>query len=137
MSVCLDAYAILAWLRGEDGEARVQEYLESSATDSDQRCFVSVINLAEVYYRLHRTRGIRTADAFWREATAGDLPFRIEESTVSRVLSAARIKAVRPLALGDAFAVQLAVEKGVPLLTGDPEILRMERYPGLDLLPLP
>lgn len=136
MSVCLDTYAILAWLRGENGESRVVEYLEKGSHEGNSVCIVSLINLAEVYYRLYRMRGTRLADAFWREATEGGLPLKVEEATALRVLSAARIKAEHPLVLEDAFAVQLAVEKGVPLLTGDPEILKLKGYPGLDLLPL-
>jgi hypothetical protein len=37
------------------------------------------------------------------------------------------LKARFPIALADAFAVQVAREKDVPLVTGDPEIRAVER----------
>lgn len=36
---------------------------------------------------------------------------------------ASRIKAGHPVALGDAFAMQLALKLQAPLVTGDPEII--------------
>ncbi len=32
-----------------------------------------------------------------------------------------------PIALADAFAAQVSMEKGVPLMTGDPELVLLER----------
>ena len=40
---------------------------------------------------------------------------------------AARLKARFPIALADAFAVQVAREKDVVLVTGDPEIRAVEK----------
>lgn len=56
MSVCLDAWAVLAWLDGEQPAlARVQETIES-------RPVVSWVNLVEVYYRVHdRSRALEGA----------------------------------------------------------------------------
>ena len=46
----------------------------------------------------------------------------LDLATPERVLGAARIKAVHPLAYGDAFAIATAAAHGAVLLTGDPEI---------------
>jgi ribonuclease VapC len=43
------------------------------------------------------------------------------------VLEAARVKARHTLSYADAFAVALAERLRVPLITGDPEILAMDR----------
>jgi predicted nucleic acid-binding protein len=47
----------------------------------------------------------------------------LDPATSERVLAAARIQALHPLAYGDAFAVATAAAHGAVLLTGDPEIV--------------
>ena len=39
------------------------------------------------------------------------------------MIEAARLKAAHPIALADCFAIATAAAHGLPLLTGDPEIL--------------
>lgn len=126
MSVCLDAFALLTWLQNEPGADLVDEFLNRATTDSNFRCFISWINLGEVYYRLYRVRGPGEADAFWLDARRM-LPFSIIGVTSRRILEAARLKARYPIAFADAFAVQLARELRLPLVTGDPEIRRLEK----------
>ena len=41
MSVCLDAFALLAWLQDEPGAEEVESYLGRAAEDSDFRCYLS------------------------------------------------------------------------------------------------
>jgi predicted nucleic acid-binding protein len=80
---------------------------------------MSWINLGEVFYTIHRVAGAAEAEAtvaLLRPMLALDIV------TKDRVLAAARIKAVHPLAYGDAFAVATAAAHGAVLLTGDPEI---------------
>ncbi len=133
MSVCLDACALLAWLQNEPGADLVEEFLQRAATEVNFRCFISLINLGEVYYRLYRKRGRSDADAFWREVFQ-NWPLTPVEVTRKRVLEAARIKARYPLAFADAFAVQLSQEMGTPLLTGDPEIHALAKEENLSLI---
>ena len=59
------------------------------------------------------------------------------EVTRRRVREAAALKARHSIALGDAFAVQLAIERRVPLLTGDPEIGALRGKEPVDLIWLP
>jgi predicted nucleic acid-binding protein len=80
---------------------------------------ISWINLGEVYYTIHRAAGATEADttlALLRPMLALDV------ATPERVMAAARLKAIHPLAYGDAFAVATATAHGAILLTGDPEI---------------
>lgn len=80
---------------------------------------MSWINLGEVYYTIHRAAGAGEADA----TLALLRPMlTLDGATAERVLAAARIKAVHPLADGDAFAVATAAAHGAVLLTGDPEL---------------
>ena len=127
MSVCLDSFALLSWLQGEPGASVVEAHLAKASAGRGTRCWASVVNLAEVYYRLFRSLGMEAADDFWKAAIRGEIPVTIVDATRTRVLEAARLKARFPIALADAFAVQAAREKDVPLVTGDPEIRAVEK----------
>ncbi len=120
MSACLDSWAILAWLDGEEPAlSRVEELLAS-------RPVASWVNLVEVYYRVDRDHGRTAADetlASLRAALAPDLP------GTARMIEVARLKARAAIALGDCFAVATAAAHDVVLLTGDPEILQLADAP--------
>jgi predicted nucleic acid-binding protein len=120
LTACLDSWAILAWLDGEDPAlSRVNRVIES-------RPVVSWINLVEVYYRIQRDHGRTAADDTLRDLRASlsaDLP------GTARMIEAARIKARAAIALGDCFAVATAVAHGAVLLTGDPEIIDLADRP--------
>jgi ribonuclease VapC len=137
VSVCLDAFALLAWLQDEPGAEVTEGFLRQAASEQGFQCFVSAINLGEVYYRLYRTQGVEEADTFWEEARQGLLPLTIMEPTVHQIQQAARLKARYPIAYADAFAVQLAQEKRLPLVSGDPELQALETAGELTLIWLP
>jgi predicted nucleic acid-binding protein len=110
----LDSWAVLAWLDGlEPAATRVEEVIV-------HRPVMSWINLAEVYYRVWRDHGRSDAEAVLAELRE---TLALDEATPARTLEAARIKAMHPIALADCFAAATAGAHGVPLLTGDPEIL--------------
>lgn len=138
MSVCLDAFALMAWLQNEPGAGQVEGYLQQAQRQKDHKCFVSLINLGEVYYQLLRKKGAVRADSFWDEALRGVIPVAVVEVTRKRVLESSRLKAHYPIAVADAFAVQLALEMQVSLVTGDPEIEAPEKQePSLQVIWLP
>jgi PIN domain nuclease of toxin-antitoxin system len=120
MSVCLDSWAILAWLDGEEPAlSRVEEVIAERPT-------VSWVNLVEVYYRVERDHGRIAADdtlSSLRAALSLDLP------GTARMVETARLKACASIALGDCFAVTTAAAHGLSLLTGDPEILDLPDSP--------
>jgi len=120
VSVCLDAWAVLAWLDGNDPAfSRIEAVLGA-------RPVVSWINLIEVYYRVERDHGRQAADdtlTSVRATLAPDLP------GTARMIDAARIKAKSAIALGDCFAVATAAAHGLALLTGDPEIIDLPDRP--------
>jgi predicted nucleic acid-binding protein len=90
--------------------------------------------MGEVYYRLVRLQGLGEAEAFWDEVRRGFLPVSLVEPTRNRVREAARIKGQYPVAYADAFAAQTAREKGIPLITGDPELKVLEPEGVISLL---
>lgn len=120
MSVCLDSWAILAWLDGEEPALSRVEGLIAT------RPIVSWVNLAEVYYRVERDHGRIAADdtlSSLRTVFSLDLP------GTARMIETARLKARASIALGDCFAVVTAAAHGLVLLTGDPEILELPDSP--------
>lgn len=120
MSFCLDSWAVLEWLDGEEPAlSRVEELLPD-------RPILSWVNLVEVYYRISRDQGQAAADATLsdlRAVLALDLP------GTARMIEVARLKARAPIALGDCFAVTTAAAHGRTLLTGDPEIIELADRP--------
>jgi PIN domain nuclease of toxin-antitoxin system len=120
VSVCLDSWAILAWL---DGEEPALSVLDAALAD---RPIVSWVNLVEVYYRVGRDQGHIVADD-----TLGDLRAVLTPDLpgTTRMIEVARLKARAPIALGDCFAVTTAAAHDVPLLTGDPEIIGLAECP--------
>jgi predicted nucleic acid-binding protein len=120
VTVCLDSWAILAWLDGEQPAlTRVQETIE-------HRPVISWVNLVEVYYRVERDHGRLRADETLtelRSVLAADLP------GTARMIEAARLKARASIALADCFAATTAAAHGLPRLTGDPELLQLDDPP--------
>jgi uncharacterized protein with PIN domain len=114
VTVCLDSWAVLAWLDGEEpARRRVDARLA-------ERPVMSWVNVVEVYCRVERDHGRPAADqvlAELRQALDLELP------GVVRMVETARLKAALPIALADCFAIATATARRVPLLTGDPEIL--------------
>jgi len=114
VSVCLDSWAILAWLDGEEPAlSRVNAVIDS-------RPVVSWLNLVEVYYRIDRDHGREVADetlTALRRKLSPDLP------GTARMIESARLKARAPIPLADCFAATTAAAHGATLLTGDPELI--------------
>jgi len=113
MTSCLDSWAVLRWLEGAEPAARV-------AATLDDRPLMSWINLGEVWYVVARRAGTKEANRVVDLLRHG---LTMDEPSADRVLEAAAIKAEHRLAYADAFALATAAAYGVPLLTGDPEIL--------------
>ena len=113
---CLDSWAVLRFLEGSSPAARrVRQVMRRG------RPIMSWINLGEVYYTVHREAGAAEAESTLRLLRP---LLTLDVATPERVLAAARIKAIHPLAYGDAFAVATAAAHGAVLLTGDREITK-------------
>lgn len=128
MSACLDSWAMIAWIEGREPATGRLESLDDPV--------MSWVNAVEVYYRVDRDHGRATADRILsrlRQRIVLDLP------GPARMVDTARLKSERPIALGDCFAIATAAAYGLPLLTGDPEILGQSDLPCVveDLRPRP
>ena len=121
----LDAWALLAFLQGEEPAAsRVCEVIEG-AQDGSARLFASIINIGEVYYRMGKARSPKEADSVLADLYL--LPMEILSADDDAVLAAARLKMTHALSYADAFAAVTAQQKDATLLTGDPELLDLKR----------
>lgn len=128
----LDAWAILAFLQGEEPAAsRVREVIEG-AQDRTARLFVSIINICEVYYRVGKTHSAKEADSVLTDLYL--LPIEILSADDDTVLAAARLKMTYVLSYADAFAAVIAQQIDATLLTGDPELLSLKRFVHIERL---
>ena len=130
----LDSYALLAYLEGEAGGARVGQLLEA-ASQGRCRLLMSVVNLGEVAYIVERERGLPRA----QEALAriDELPVEVVVADRTLVLEAAHLKAHHPLAYADCLAAALARLHGAALVTGDAEFRHLEGEVPIEWLPQP
>ncbi|MBI2939359.1 MAG: PIN domain-containing protein [Chloroflexi bacterium] len=113
MSRVLDASAVLAWLKAEPGGERVREVLREG-----DPALIHAVNLVEVQYHLVRLGEQALQAATQQMQGAGIEVVRdLDDALLAKVV---RLKAHHaPLALGDAFAVALAVQRSATLLTTD------------------
>jgi predicted nucleic acid-binding protein len=120
-----DAWAVLAFLRGEgEAERKMRRYLRRAAA-GNLRLKMSLINLGEVYYRLIQLVGPDAASEKVGRFRRAPVEFLAVREPL--VMDAAEIKAAWPLSYADAFAVATARSEGVPVVTGDPEICALPR----------
>jgi uncharacterized protein len=120
----LDAWAILAYLQREEPASSQVRNLFHEAQKQTIRLYASMINIGEVYYRIGKRKGQLTADETLIEMHG--LPFKILPARDQAILAAARLKINHSVSCADAFAAAAAVELDAILITGDPELLKLE-----------
>ena len=118
-----DASPILVLYRKQNGWERVLDIL-GEATDNGFTHYISLVNLGEVYYMLLRDHGSEAAlDGLERSRT---FPIQVIRPTYDQMLQAGIFKAQGGISYADCYAAALAVERSVPILTGDPEFSIVE-----------
>jgi predicted nucleic acid-binding protein len=118
MTVCLDSWAVLAWLDGDEPAAGAVD--EAFAAG---RPWMSWLNVGEVAYQLERREGRDEADLVVGRLRAA---VALDAVTPDRVLAAAHLKAAHPIAFADCFAAATGAARDATLLTGDPELLERD-----------
>ncbi|HET7460920.1 MAG TPA: type II toxin-antitoxin system VapC family toxin [Longimicrobium sp.] len=110
----LDACAMLAYLRGEEGGRVVDELLASPGS----RCVAHSVNLCEVYYDLARQAGTIVAEeAIYNLQSAGVAECGDLDGSFWR--SVGRFKAVGKVSLADCFCLALAQRMNGEVVTSD------------------
>ncbi len=119
----LDAFALLAYLRGESGAERVRDLL-LRARSGEARLYLCLVNYGEVLYISERQGGRPAAEEAIR--IIDHLPLEIVPADRDLTFAAAHLKARYPISYADAFAAALAQKLGAILVTGDPEFRKVE-----------
>jgi uncharacterized protein len=115
--LCLDSWSVIAWLLGEEPSLSIVR-----KALAERRAVMSWINLGEVAYIVEWRFNTEDSGAVVAQLMADAT---VELPTVATVLRASSLKAGNRVSYADAFAIATAELHGVPLVTGDPEILEL------------
>jgi predicted nucleic acid-binding protein len=121
--LAFDAFPFLVLIQKQNGWERVRDIVDEAA-NGGFRHLVSLINLGEVYYMMHREYGEELAQKMLDGIL--DSPFEIINPTFEHMKQAAQWKSGGGLSYADCYAAALAFERGIPLLTGDREFSILE-----------
>lgn len=129
----LDANALTAFFERRQGSAEKVRHLMGEAFRQDVPLLMSAVNWGEVFYiawRYHDEMTAREAEAKLRE-----LPILIIAADCDRATRAGTLKQKHALGYADAFAAELAVERGAWLVTADPEFAKVGKALSVYSLP--
>jgi len=120
---CLDSYAILAFIGGEEG-AEVVERALVEARAKRAEVYMSTVSLAEFYNVVSREEGVEVADRKYAELRMTSVIFDAPDEETA--LQAGRFKTKysrmkASFALADAFCLATAYKYGARMITGDPD----------------
>ncbi len=127
--VVLDSHAVLKFVQDEAGAERVEEILTASHR-GEIRAFLNEINLGEIYYITARKMGMEVATELLEHM--GNLPIERVPATWDVIAAASGVKAQYALSYADCFAVASALRWGAVIVTGDPELKRVEHLVEID-----
>jgi len=120
----LDAWAIMAWLKGHQPAADRVRYMLEAAERREQKHLINIVNLGEVFYV-----SVKAQDLAYGELVLEMLRPRLTIIPASDrlVMAAATLKSRHSISYADAFAAATALLRDAPLVTGDPELQTMAR----------
>ena len=114
MNYVLDACAVIAFLRGEDGSDIIEEVL----LNPENVCMIHAINLCEVYYDF-----LRVADEAAAQSAVNDIDsigvMTREDMGMALWQAAGSVKARGKVSLADCFAIALANKEVAEVITSD------------------
>ena len=122
-SFILDSLPLLTFFRKQYGWERINRLLKEAQT-SRQRHLMSAINWGEVYYTVLRDEGSQVAEIVQDRISRS--PIEIILPSMEQIIQAARFKSNGGISYADCFAGALAIERNLPVLTGDPEFKKLE-----------
>jgi predicted nucleic acid-binding protein len=129
----LDANALIVFFEERGGGARKIRDLLSEAVRQDVPLLMSAVNWGEVFYiawRLHGEDKAREAEARLQE-----MPVAVISVDMERASRAAALKQKHSLVYADAFAAEIAIERGAWLVTADPEFSKVGKALSVYSLP--
>lgn len=132
----LDAYAVIAYLRGEGSADEVAGLMR-------QGCVLASVNAAEVVDQLVRVWGRDADDVEGDLALLGHAGMRVHTLDAELALAAGRLRAGhyhrrdRAVSMADCVAAAAALELGLALATSDPALAALLRVEGGEVTALP
>jgi predicted nucleic acid-binding protein len=129
----LDANALIGFFEDRKGTAEKIERLVGEALRQDLPLLMSAVNWGEVFYTAWRRHG--EAQAREADARLQEMPIVVIAVDRERASRAAALKQKHGLGYADAFAAELAMERGAWLVTADPEFAKLGK--ALSVYPLP
>src|ERR1700687_261921 len=129
----LDANALIAFFEIRRGAAEKVRHLLGEAARQDSPLLMSAINWGEVFYTEWRYRGEAKARA--AEASLLEMPIAVIAVDRERATRAGALKQKHGLGYADAFAAELAIERGAWLVTADPEFSKVGKELAVYSLP--
>ena len=129
----LDANALVGLFEDREGTAGKVERLLEQALQQDLPVVLSAVNWGEVFYVTWRQHG--EAKAREAEARLQEMPIAVIPADQARATRAGALKQKHSLGYADAFAAELAMERGAWLVTADPEFTKLGK--ALAVYPLP
>jgi len=128
----LDANALIGFFEGRLGVSEKVRRLLSEA-GQDAPLLMSAVNWGEVFYMEWRYRG--EAKAWEAEARLQEMPVAVISVDRERASRAGALKQKHGLGYADAFAAELAIERGAWLVTADPEFSKVGKALSVYSLP--
>jgi len=129
----LDANALIGLFEDRRVIAEKVERLLQDAVVRESPLLMSAVNWGEVFYTEWRYRG--EAMAHQAENRLREMPIAIIGVDQERATRAATIKQSYALGYADAFAAELAIERGAWLVTADPEFMKLGKMLSMYSLP--
>jgi predicted nucleic acid-binding protein len=129
----LDANALTGFFEDREVTAGKLERLFDEALRQDLPLLMSAVNWGEVFYVAWRRHG--EAMAQQSEARLGELPIAVIPADRERASRAAALKQKHGLGYADAFAAELAMERGAWLVTADAEFQKVGKALSVYALP--
>jgi predicted nucleic acid-binding protein len=129
----LDANALVGLFEDREGTAARVDRLLQQGQQQNAPLLMSTVNGGEVFYIVWKRHG--ESKARQAQTTVSDMPIVFVAVDFDRATRAAAIKQKHNLGYADAFAAELAIDRGAWLVTADPEFARVGK--ALSLYPLP
>lgn len=129
----LDANALVGLFEDREGIAKKVEQLLRDALLRELPLLMSAVNWGEVFYAEWKYRG--EVNAHEAKARLRELPIVVIPADLDRATRAAALKQKHNLGYADAFAAELAIERGAWLVTAVPEFSKLGKILSLYSLP--
>ena len=129
----LDANALIGFFESRETASGKVRHLLGEAFRLELPLLMSAVNWGEVFYMEWRYHG--EAKAREVESNLHRLPVAVIAVDVERATRAAALKQKHNLGYADAFAAELAVERGAWLVTADPEFSKLGKMLSVNPLP--